>query len=131
MPLIEFACSQGHVTEELFRGKDVVADTVVCACGGEAKRQLPRIARTPGRWGDSAAVWNEGLGCMVNGAKDIDRICNERGLVPLADLPRDHMDTTRHAQLERDKFSDRCVEAMQTTDILDVNTHSALDEVVP
>lgn len=131
MGLFEYKCERGHVTEELFRGKDVVADSVQCACGEVATKALPRIARTPGRWGESVATWNEGLGCMVNGQKDIDRICDERGLVPLSDLPSDYMETTLARQVARDAHSDRCIEALKTADLRDINTLTALDEVAP
>lgn len=131
MALFEYRCPANHVTEELFRGKDVVAATVVCHCGAVATKALPRIARTPGRWGESGASWNHGLGCVVNGQKDIDRICNERGLVPLSDLPSDYLQTRMEHQRAVDAHSDRCAEALKTADLLDVNTLTALDEVAP
>ena len=50
MPLFEYVCGQGHLTERLLRGMIADASHMPCGvCGEVASRKLGRIAATQGR----------------------------------------------------------------------------------
>lgn len=76
----------GEVIEEL-----VQADTTMIESptGVKARRKKVQLwANTPTRWGDSHTRYEAALGCTVRNARDIDRICDKKGLTPVADLAK-------------------------------------------
>lgn len=71
MPLFDFRCAAGHVTERL---SPPGVEAIGCHCGQRAERQLPRIAvghavagRMPGgfrRWDEASAEIEYGIAAV-------------------------------------------------------------------
>lgn len=112
MPLREYTCDQGHITEELFFRGEKHPDTMACAhCENKATLIMSAMAKTAGRWGDSLGGVNghydAGLGCTYQNHQEKDRILRERGLVPLEDLGGDQFfDSVVDAQVQADAKMD-------------------------
>lgn len=112
MPLREYKCSCGHVTEELFMIREEHPPALECeSCGLQAQLIFSAVAKTAGRWGDSLGGVNghydAGLGVHIQNHQEKDRILRERGLVPLSDLGGDSFfDSAVDAQVQADAKMD-------------------------
>lgn len=113
MPLHLYRCSVcGQVTETYSRRASLPPAPVLdCpACGSPAPRDVRlscRPARTPGRWGESTARYDRGLGTMVRDSMHRERIMKARGLVCEGDLASGvaeqaiHREIVEHQEHER------------------------------
>lgn len=79
----------GNLTSETFEELVQGDVTELHSTNGRVavRKQIQRIANTPTLWGDSRARYDAALGQMVTSQRDIDRICLEKGLTPVNDLP--------------------------------------------
>jgi hypothetical protein len=68
---------------------------------------MQMIADTKLRWGDSHAVWNPDLRSHVSSQRDIDRICREKDLIPIDDLPKGTMERFLTQEVEYGKHTDK------------------------
>jgi len=88
MPLFDYICTEcSHTTEELFSVHEEKPTSIECEkCGKDAIFIFPMIARTSGRWGDSNAHFDSGLGTYVENSMHKEQILKERGLVSESDM---------------------------------------------
>lgn len=111
MPIREFKCEDGHVSDELIRSSDPVPQTITCWCGLEARLQISTFARTPGTFGDSTAYFDRGLGCVVRNNQHREQLMKAKGLTPLSDYASGTVENAVHAQIEQKKQHERTVTA--------------------
>jgi len=92
MPLYEYQCEEGHVTEHLYKHGEV-PDELECICGYPAHRLLSMPAKTATLWSGSWAsglggsgFYSQSVGSMVGSKREEEKIMNKRGFVREADL---------------------------------------------
>ena len=104
MPLFDYMCQCGAVTEEYIRPGEQRPLVLSCEqCQGTAHLVTAIcIARTAGRWGDSKAEYIPALGGHIANSMEFDKACEEKGLVPFDDVGRANvqsvMDKNRRGQ---------------------------------
>jgi len=107
--MLDYKCPEcGWMDEELFFSHETPHDAVKCPdCGGRAPRLMPVIADTKSMWGDSHGYYDRGLGTYITGTKHKDRVCRERGLVPMSSLDKHfYEDRTEREQAKLQKQDD-------------------------
>lgn len=103
----------GETFEKLFKA-GTAPDVMVSDDGRKAHRAISLVARTPGRWGDSKLQYDPQLRASFSTIQERDKICYEKGLVPVDDLPKGtyermhsaHMDYANHWKRQDDKLED-------------------------
>lgn len=103
MPLREYTCLECEAdTTELFMGdypKEI--DCPECAGEGYQARAVYKLslpAKTAMKWGDCwgkhgvNGIYDRGLGARYSNSAERDRICKERGLVPLSEIGEAHVE---------------------------------------
>ena len=104
MPLYSYRCVLCGTPQELLCAVESKPGLVECCCGGDASPRVTRLARTPGRWGGvDTAHYNRGLGYHVDSYRDVDRIAEKRGLVPLSDMDAHFVDDAHDAYVAEAK----------------------------
>lgn len=106
--LYDFAVldEQGNPTNEVIeelvkRGTEYIKDDL----GRIAKRKgVQLLAYTPTLYGDSKSRYDAALGCVVRSQRDIDRICKEKGLTPVNDLPNGTAERLLTRQINHHEF---------------------------
>ena len=84
MPLYEFHCNVcGHITEELFKVIEKPATLLCEDCGHLAGPIMSVPAWQPNQYKGAPEHYDVGLGCVVENSKHRDKICKERGIVPV------------------------------------------------
>ena len=110
MPLYEYITDTGEVIEHVCKFEDRPEELVSSTGRRAVRKEVHLVALTPNRWGDTNMYFNRGLGAWVNGQKDVDRICKEKGLVPESDLPQhyfaDSMEKWQKREAHLDKRAD-------------------------
>tara|TARA_R110000868_G_scaffold262342_1_gene520634 strand:+ start:1839 stop:2198 length:360 start_codon:yes stop_codon:yes gene_type:complete len=82
MPLHTYKCKYGHISEELYRQGDKVYGSIECEiCSEVSYKELPMVASTPSKWGDSHGYFNRDLNCYIKNSQHHDQVLKEQGLV--------------------------------------------------
>lgn len=109
MPLWDYKCDNGHVEEHLVWVGEECPRWLKCAtCGENTRIQLPLVARTANRWGDTNGGYNKHLGQHVSNSMHREKILREKGLVDLRDMPNNYFEdrleqeTKEHLQNHHD-----------------------------
>jgi len=121
VPIYEYACQCGALAEDLFRMNEA-PDTIPCPrCAGDLVRLVSLPAHTPGRWGDNTGrygvngFYDRGLGATYHNTMEREKLCRDRGLIPLQDMGADWWDRRTEDQLAEKRKDERLAEKLQTT----------------
>ena len=104
MPLVDYECTDcPHVIEDVvyLQSEEQAAQLDCPACDGVALKKFPLIARTAHSWGDTNSYFDRGLGTVVRNRQHRERLCKEKGLVPLDDMPAHHWEDQTAAKVKR------------------------------
>lgn len=111
MPLYEFRVLDsageptGEIVEEIV---PVGTEQIVSSSGRIAVRKpISLTAYIPTRWGDSKSKYVPALGCTVTSQKHMDKICRDRGLVQVSDLPQGHEQRLIERKMAYDAHNER------------------------
>lgn len=91
MPLFDYQCKHGHVTERLIYGSDV-PQRAMCKCGTISEKMVSAPAYTPGRWGDQTGKYgvnghyDHALGASYSTSMEKEAIMRKKGVVSSSDL---------------------------------------------
>jgi hypothetical protein len=108
MPLYEYVCTEtGEVIEHVCKFEDRPKELISSAGRRAVRQEVHLVALTPNRWGDTNMYFNRGLGAWVNGQKDVDRICKERGIIPESDLPQHYVTDNFEKWQKREAHMDK------------------------
>lgn len=84
MPLHTYKCRYGHISEELYRQDEKVYGTIDCEiCTEISYKQVPIIASTPAKWGDSHGYFSPDLNCYIKNSQHHDQVMDAKGLRPV------------------------------------------------
>ena len=78
------------------------------------RRSVHLIANIKTRWGDSHSYYDPDLRATVSSQRDIDRICESKGWVPVSDMPQGTLTTSverMHRKAANDKIVDEQMQA--------------------
>lgn len=140
MPIYEYGCNECTArAEDLFRVDEAPAAMPCPRCStGELRRLVSLPAHTPGRWGDQTGrhgvngVYDRGLGARYHTSMERERLCKERGLVPLSDLGDDWWQNQTDKQLADKAREEGLAESLLTTSArLGGDMSRAIAEVMP
>tara|TARA_R110002020_G_scaffold46851_3_gene133464 strand:+ start:10669 stop:11127 length:459 start_codon:yes stop_codon:yes gene_type:complete len=91
MPLFDYQCKYGHVTERLIYGGDI-PNNAICKCGSNSERMVSAPAYTPGRWGDQTGKYgvnghyDHALGASYSTSMEKEAIMRKKGVISSSDL---------------------------------------------
>ena len=139
MPLHAYRCLSCHsYEEELFSIREEVPLSMLCPCGDQAPRQLPRIAITPGRWGDQTGKYgvngffDRGLGVTYHNSKQRDAAIKAAGVAPLSDYPAHFWeDQTAKQNAEAERRNEFAANYAATVKKFDGDEIKATTELMP
>ena len=87
MPIREFKCANGHITERLLKMSDDRTETNCQSCNQTASSIVSLIAFTPLRYGDCTGKYgvngfhDRGLGATYHNSMERDAIMKQKGLI--------------------------------------------------
>ena len=87
MPLYPFVCPSCSSRVEVLCKVSEKPSSLDCDCGGVARQQVSRVARTRGSWGGvDTGYFDRGLGQWVDSHKEADKLAKQKGLVRASDF---------------------------------------------
>lgn len=121
MPIYEYACKSGHITERLFK-MDARPETVACShCSNVASSVISLIAFTPLRYGDCTGKYgvngfhDRGLGATYHNSMERDALMKKKGLISWEEAGGDAAyDRYKTAQIATAKGQDAYLETFDT-----------------
>lgn len=115
MPLFNYRCESGHITEELFFQNEPIADTIKCdCCGQHAKKQMPLTANMNAMWQETCLqhgdYFSSALGKYVSGKREEEKIMKSKGFINEKDLPQHYWEDEGRRRMakaeEQNKYID-------------------------
>lgn len=89
MPLFDYKCDNNHTEEHLFFIGEEQPRWVKCAtCGENSRVQMPLVARTANRWGDTNGYYSPNLGTFIENSQHREQVMKAKGLVDLRDCDK-------------------------------------------
>jgi len=119
MPLYDYKCPDGHVTEVLLRVNEI-PKAMVCHCGQLALKQIGMPALTPGRWGDQTGTYgvngyyDKSLGATYSNSMQRDKIMRKKGLIRKEDLPQHFIEDTMEKEAKQSKQHEQNVKTFKS-----------------
>ena len=81
MPLFTYKCKYGHISEELYRQDDKVYESIECEiCSEVSYKELPMVASTPSKWGDSHGYFSRDLNCYIKNSQHHEQVMENMGV---------------------------------------------------
>ena len=137
MPIKEFNCDCGHVTEELFFLSEPQPITYPCeSCGRTASLQVSMMAKTRNAWGATMGgvngVYDQGLGCYYSNMRERDEIAAAQGVIPLDNFSKHFIEDETQRRYDNAAAKDGVMKEYQDNIIkFDGNEEKAMTETFP